>query len=174
MTRIGERAEWVFALIGAWRIGGAALPCSEQLRSKDIALRIGQARPQLVLAAERDMEELERALAEVESPPICHNIDAEGLPEGDPPAPFATTLDDPALVIFTSGTAGEPRGVVHVQRYLRGQATQAEHWLGARQHDPLSGPPPGGWSEAPPQTLLGPPAARASRLLPHRRLRPPP
>ena len=35
-------------------------------------------------------------------------------------------------MIFTSGTSGEPRGVVHTQGYLRGQATQAEHWFGAR------------------------------------------
>src|SRR3989442_4324169 len=165
MTLIGARPEGVFALIGAWRIGAAALPCSEQLRSKDIALRIGQARPQLVLAAERDMEELERALAEVESPPLCHNIDAEGLPEGDPPAPLATALEDPALVIFTSGTVGEPRGVVHVQRYLRGQATQAEHWLGARKHDLVWCTAASGWSKSARNTFVAPWTAGASCLL---------
>src|SRR5919198_4675117 len=51
MTLMGARPEWVFTMLGAWRIGAAALPCSEQLRSKDIALRVEHARPQLVLAA---------------------------------------------------------------------------------------------------------------------------
>jgi acyl-coenzyme A synthetase/AMP-(fatty) acid ligase len=51
MTLMGARAEWVFTLLAAWRMGAAALPCSEQLRSKDIALRIELARPQIVLAA---------------------------------------------------------------------------------------------------------------------------
>ena len=60
MTLMGARPEWVFALLGAWRLGAVALPCSEQLRSKDIALRIEQARPALVLAAERNMAELRR------------------------------------------------------------------------------------------------------------------
>src|SRR6185436_952530 len=55
MTLIGARPEWVFTLLGAWRLGAVALPCSEQLRAKDIALRIEQARPALVLAAERNM-----------------------------------------------------------------------------------------------------------------------
>ena len=63
---MGARPEWVFALLGAWRLGAVALPCSEQLRAKDIALRIEQARPALVLAAARDMDELQAALAGVE------------------------------------------------------------------------------------------------------------
>ena len=40
--------------------------------------------------------------------------------------------EDPALIVFTSGTTGEPRAALHAQRYLPGQRAQAEHWLGAR------------------------------------------
>jgi acetyl-CoA synthetase len=156
MTLIGARPEWVFALLGAWRIGAAALPCSEQLRTKDIELRIESARPQLVLTAERDPSELDRALAGIESPPLWHDIDAEGLPDGDPPAPLATTPEDPALVIFTSGTSGEPRGVVHTQRYLRGQATQAEHWLGARAGELAWCTAASGWSKSARNAFVAP------------------
>ena len=62
MTLMGARAEWVFALLGAWRLGAVALPCSEQLRAKDIALRLERTAPALVLAAGRDVPELERAI----------------------------------------------------------------------------------------------------------------
>src|SRR5688572_31113093 len=83
MTLMGARAEWVFALLGAWRIGAVALPCSEQLRAKDIALRLAQVRPALVLAAERDIPELQEALAFSEEPPRWHDVDADGLPHAD-------------------------------------------------------------------------------------------
>lgn len=165
MTLMGARAEWVFTLLAAWRMGAAALPCSEQLRSKDIALRIEQARPQLVLTAGRDVDELERALAAVESPPLWHDIDAEGLPDGDPAAPLVTALEDLALVIFTSGTAGEPRGVEHVQRYLRGQATQVEHWLGARPGDLVWCTAASGWSKSARNAFVAPWTAGAACLL---------
>ena len=42
MTLMGARPDWVFAMLGAWRIGAVALPCSEQLRRKDIAARLAR------------------------------------------------------------------------------------------------------------------------------------
>ena len=40
MTLIGNRADWVFAMVACFRIGAVALPCTEQLRAKDLRLRI--------------------------------------------------------------------------------------------------------------------------------------
>ena len=49
---------------------------------------------------------------------------------------------EPCLITFTSGTAGEPKAVVHAQRYLAGQRLQAEHWLGAARRASSSGARP--------------------------------
>ena len=80
MTLMGARPEWVFAMLGAWRLGAVALPCSEQLRAKDIALRLERTAPALVLAAGADMAELERAVGDAEHPPRLVDVDADGLP----------------------------------------------------------------------------------------------
>src|SRR6185503_18071549 len=103
MTMMGARPEWAFTLLGAWRLGAVALPCSEQLRSKDIVLRIEAARPRLVLAAARNLAELEPALDESGGDVQVRNVDADGLPEADHALPDALTEGaDPALMIFTS------------------------------------------------------------------------
>src|SRR5580704_7706600 len=61
MSVIGNRPEWVLAMVACFRIGAVALPCTEQLRAKDLRLRLEAADPALVLADERDVAELDAA-----------------------------------------------------------------------------------------------------------------
>src|SRR5437016_4596578 len=61
MTLIGNRPEWVFAMVACMRIGAVVLPATEQLRAGDLSLRMQIARPQLILADERNRAELEAA-----------------------------------------------------------------------------------------------------------------
>jgi acetyl-CoA synthetase len=165
MTLMGNRAEWALATLAAWRLGAVAMPCSEQLRRKDIVLRVERTQPKLVLCAERDRAELEAALALVDAPPPFVEIDSEPLRPAEPPPPVATAGDEPALLIFTSGTAGEPRAAVHLQRYLAGQAVQAEHWLGAREGDLVWCTAASGWSKSARNAFVAPWSRGAACLL---------
>ncbi len=62
MTLIGNRPEWVLTMLACFRLGAVVLPCTEQLRAKDLRLRLAVARPRLVVADERNGAELEAAL----------------------------------------------------------------------------------------------------------------
>ncbi len=64
--------------------------------------------------------------------------------------------EDPALIVFTSGTTGEPRGVVHAYRYLTGQHAQAEHWLGSRPGELVWCTTAPGWSKSARNVFLAP------------------
>ena len=61
MTLIGNRPEWVLAMLACFRLGAVVLPCTEQLREKDLRLRIDAAAPSAILADERDVDELHAA-----------------------------------------------------------------------------------------------------------------
>lgn len=172
MTLIGNRPEWVLSMVAGFRIGAVALPCTEQLRAKDLRLRLGVARPGLIVADERNRAELQSAAPDC---PVLYVPD-ESLFEAEP-APFAElTEGDPALVTFTSGTAGEPKAVVHAQRYLYGQRVQAEQWLGAEQGDLVWCTAASGWSKSARNVFIAPWLRGASALLhdarfdPHERL----
>src|SRR5215203_1400123 len=54
MTLVGNRPEWVLAMLACFRIGAVALPCTEQLRAADLRARLEVARPRLVVCDERN------------------------------------------------------------------------------------------------------------------------
>jgi acetyl-CoA synthetase len=161
MTLIGNRPEWVLAMNACFRIGAVVLPCTEQLRAKDLRLRIEVARPSLILADERNRQELEAAAAAVR---VLYVPD-ESLFEHEPAPIAALDEADPCLITFTSGTAGEPKAVLHGQRYLLGQRLQAEHWLGARPGELVWCTAASGWSKSARNVFIAPWLSGAAALL---------
>ncbi len=161
MTLIGNRPEWVFAMCASFRIGAVVLPCTEQLRAKDLRMRLEATQPKLVLVDERDVGELTAA------GPSCPvlRIPDESLYASDPVAAVELAPEDPCLITFTSGTAGEPKGVLHGQRYLTGQSLQSEHWLDARPGDLVWCTAASGWSKSARNVFIAPWIRGAAALL---------
>ncbi len=161
MTLIGNRPEWVLSMCACMRIGAVVLPCTEQLRAKDLRLRIDVARPSLIVADERNRAELEEAR------PECGVVlvPDERLFAGEPAPAVELGADEPCLITFTSGTAGEPKAVVHGQRYLLGQRLQAAHWLGARDGELVWCTAASGWSKSARNVFIAPWLRGAAALL---------
>ncbi len=115
MTLVGNRIEWALSMLACWRMGAVALPCSTQLRHGDLELRVRAANPTLCVGEEELLTELPDGVRAMTTAEVAEVMDEERAQE--PPAD-AAALDpeDPALVVFTSGTTGEPRGAVHAQR----------------------------------------------------------
>ena len=132
MTLVGSRIEWVIAMLACFRMGAVAMPCNVQLRAKDLELRIDAAEPALVIGEERYLAELPAGLQTMTMEDVVEALD-EDLPQETPVDPVDLDPEDAAVIIFTSGTTGDPRGVIYPQRYLTGQRLQAEHWYGARE-----------------------------------------
>jgi acyl-coenzyme A synthetase/AMP-(fatty) acid ligase len=164
MTLVGNRPEWVLTMLACLRMGAVALPCNVQLRRSDLELRARAAGASLVVADERHAEELPQDVSVMTLRELAAAIDEERA-QPAPPEPADLSAEDPALIIFTSGSAGEPKGVLHVQRYLQGQRTQAEHWLGPRDGDLVWCTAASGWSKSARNAFIGPWLAGARCLL---------
>jgi len=172
LTLVGNRPEWVLAMVACFRLGLVALPCNEQLRPNDLAHRLRVAQPRFVVCDERNADVLSHAgwegatlwvpwgeLGDVHGPP---HEELEGR--------------DPCLIALTSGTAGQPKAVLHGQRYLAGQMLQARHWLDARAGELVWCTAASGWSKSARNVFVAPWLRGAAALLhdarfdPHERL----
>jgi acetyl-CoA synthetase len=155
MTLVGNRIEWVLTLLACWRMGAVALPCNTQLRRQDLELRVNAAAPVLCVGEEGLLAELPDGVPTMSLAEVDAILD-EDRPQETPAAIEAMEAEDPALIVFTSGTTGEPRGVVHAYRYLFGQRIQAEHWLGSHKGDLVWCTTATGWSKSARNVFLAP------------------
>jgi acyl-coenzyme A synthetase/AMP-(fatty) acid ligase len=142
MTVVGNRPEWAYAMLACWRLGAVAQPCAEQLRPADLRARMEQVAPRAVVADERDADVVTSTGFDA---PLLSVPDAR-LFDSEPAEPAELSPSDPALIVFTSGTAGRPKPIRHGQGYLAGQRVQAEHWYGAREGDLCWCTAASGWS----------------------------
>jgi acetyl-CoA synthetase len=172
LTLVGNRPEWVIAMLACFRLGAVALPCTEQLRPKDLALRLAVAEPRLVVCDERNAATL-AAAGRADGVLV---VPGDELTAGEPLAGERLALEDPCLITFTSGTAGEPKAVLHAQRYLAGQRLQAEHWLDAAPGRLTWCTAASGWSKSARNVFIAPWLRGSAALLhdarfdPHERL----
>jgi acyl-coenzyme A synthetase/AMP-(fatty) acid ligase len=161
LTLLGNRPEWVSTMVACFRQGYVVLPCTEQLRAKDLRLRLEVAQPALVVCDERNGEVLRAA--GWDGPTVW--VPRADRSERTPPPDAELDPEDPCLITFTSGTAGEPKAVVHAQRYLAGQRLQAEHWLDARPGELVWCTAASGWSKSARNVFIAPWLGGAAALL---------
>jgi acetyl-CoA synthetase len=164
ITLIGNRPEWVLSMLACFRLGAVAMPCNVQLRRADLAHRVAAAGPKLAIGDEAYLGALPDGVPYMTLSELADVLD-EDLPQEAPVEHADLAPGDPAVIIFTSGTTGEPRGVVYPQRYLTGQRLQAEHWFGARDGELAWCTAATGWSKSARNVFIAPWLTGATALL---------
>jgi acyl-coenzyme A synthetase/AMP-(fatty) acid ligase len=164
---VGKTPDWHQVLLGTLRLGAIAVPCPEQLRAKDIAFRARHSVVGLVVAERSAEVELAAMARLLDDPPEVLYLDeaAPLIPLRQPLACAGTHADEAAFILYTSGTAKEPRGVIHTHGYTFAQRMQAEHWLDAQPGDLVWCTAGTGWAKSIWNVFLGPWSCAAEIVL---------
>lgn len=163
----GPTSPWLAACwLAVLKAGGIAVTVMAQQRAQELATVCELARVGHALCDERVTEELARAAV----PGLVTTTDAElwHLAErhrGPYPA-VATAADDVALIAFTSGTTGRPKGCLHFHRDVLAVAdTFSARVLRPSPVDVFAGSPPLGFTFGLGGLVVFPLRAGASTLL---------
>ena len=117
---LSQRPETVIAHIAIYKLGAIVVPLSGAFGRDALEVRLRGSDPRAVLG---ERESLERVAA-LGFDGVLIDVDldlerllAEASPDFDA---AATTPDSPALLVYTSGTTGSPKGALHGHRVLAG------------------------------------------------------
>jgi acyl-coenzyme A synthetase/AMP-(fatty) acid ligase len=121
LVRLPHSPAYAFAFFGANLAGLVPIPSSPALTAEEAAFLAQDAEAAALIAG--DGMAVEGFRGRVLS---GHDLDAldgtAALPE--------THAEDPAFLIYTSGTTSRPKGVLHAQRTVSGRAMMREGWQG--------------------------------------------
>ncbi|GGL74160.1 class I adenylate-forming enzyme family protein [Wenxinia marina] len=130
VLRLGNSADFPIAYLGAIAAGIVPVPTSSQLTGPEITRIAAEIGPALTLA--------EGGVALPDDPGrVLPAAEARAFHEL-PPAEWNTgDPERPAYIIYTSGTSGRPRAVVHAHRAILGRTFMVDGWTGLTADDRL-------------------------------------
>ncbi len=130
MIRMGNDADYVLSFLALIAAGLTAMPSSAQLTTEEADFLLEDSGAAAEIVGAGFVRERHRPGVRIIDPDELARLAAF------PPQDYAATgADDPAYLIYTSGTASRPKGVLHAQRVILGRAPMLDHWLDVAETD---------------------------------------
>jgi len=159
--------EWQIALIGCNKLGAVPIPCVTMLTQKDIDYRLHHSGAVAAVTMAQEVGKVSEKVPVrvcVGDAPGWDSFDKELARQSSEFTPAEIAAEDPAIMFYTSGSTGMPKGVLHSSRGLFSWRVSAWYWLSLREEDVMWCTADTGWSKAGTSILYGPWSCGASVL----------
>ena len=160
LMRLGNEVEFPLTYLAAIWAGILPIPASAALTVPEISRIAAETRPAAIVAAP------DIALPEGCDAPVIPSLALREMETTPPVGPALGSPDRPAYIIYTSGTSGQPRGVVHAHRAIWARRMMWQGWYGMGEDDRLLHAGAFNWTYTLGTGLMDPWAIGATALIP--------
>lgn len=159
LMRLGNTVDFPVAYLGAIAAGLVPVPTSTQLTRPEITRIATEIAPALVLAADGVTLPDNRA-------PVLALQDLRALYSAPPCDWHMGSAERPGYIIYTSGSGGNPRAVVHAHRAILARRMMWDGWYGLTRDDRMLHAGAFNWTYTLGTGLMDPWAIGATALIP--------
>ncbi|WP_196141165.1 acyl-CoA synthetase [Aliikangiella sp. G2MR2-5] len=154
LIRLPNSTDYPVSFFGCIRQGAIAVPTSTLLAASEVAYLAKDSGAKVLIAAKSMWQELKSLLDEDTQLEAIYLAGPGDLPESPQNSPvklcdfeqllveasaqhqvIASSPHDPAYLVYTSGTTGYPKGVLHAHRSLIGRLPASRYWFDFKPGD---------------------------------------
>lgn len=160
LLRLGNSVDFPLAFLGAIAAGLVPIPTSSQLTRGEITAMSDLVQPSLIIAGEGIALPEGADIPVIDTDMLHHLADHAPAPfhQGDP--------ERPAYIVFTSGTTGRTRAVLHAHRAIWARQMMWDGWYGFGAEDRMMHAGAFNWTYTLGTGLMDPWSVGASAMIP--------
>jgi len=153
--------EWQIAMVACMKMGAIPIPCVEMLTAKDVEFRVSDSGATAAITTTANILKFSTHSTLRSKIVIGPSVDGwlcidEADQESESFECIEMSAEDPALLYYTSGSSGNPKGVLHSSRGIYSWRLSAAWWQTLEESDIKWCTSDTGWAKAGTGILFGP------------------